>query len=246
MPSSTEFQKQSTPSSPSLSLADFDYDSDSPEEQVPIKQSTGISHSLSAMHIDRNAAVASPFISPDLRNDVATQSDIAALRELIQRKFQLMGAQISNQASAPTPTPAPVPVPMTVAVPAGAFTDSLRAELALQMAKVSILEEEVRSLRSEKQGLRAELDRAENSEALRAELDIANEERKRLHVERQGLWDERADLWRERQTLWEERGDLWKERGDLWQERGDLWVLRDSLLAQVESLTQAEAKPKAD
>ena len=50
---------------------------------------------------------------------------------------------------------------------------------------------------------------------------------------------------RERQALWEERGELWKERGDLWQERGDLWVLRDGLLAQVESLTKAEAKTEA-
>ena len=146
------------------------------------------------MHINQDAAVASPFVSPDFQSNVATQSDITALRELIQRKFQLMEAQISNQVSASVP--APVPAPMPVAVPAGVFTDALRAELALQMAKVSILEEEVRGLRSDKQELRAELDRAENSKALRTELDTANEERKRLFAERQGLWDERADLWR--------------------------------------------------
>lgn len=148
--------------------------------------------SSSALPLNRDMVNASPFVSPDLRDDVATRSDIVALRELIQSEFQLMRAQAPNQSPAPTPVPAAMPS----AVPAGAFTDALRAELALQMAKVSVLEEEVRKLRSEKQGLRAELDRAENPTALRAELDASNEERKRLYVERQGLWDERADLWR--------------------------------------------------
>lgn len=143
----------------------------------------------SALHINRDAAVASPFVSPDIHDNIATKSDIAALRELVQKEFQLMRTHTPNQGA-----PAPGPIPPTV--PAEAFTDALRAELALQMAKVSVLEEETRKLRSEKQGLRAELDRMESSTALRAELDAANEERKRLYVERQGLWDERADLWR--------------------------------------------------
>jgi len=240
MPSALESRNQSAPSSPSLSLADFDYDSDSPLEQGAIRQTNVISPSASALRINRDVAVASPFISPDMRDDVATKSDITALRELIQKEFQLLSTQTPNQGASSAPVPAPAPV--APVIPAEAFTDALRAELALQMAKVSVLEEETRKLRSEKQGLRAELDRMGDSTTLRAELDVANEERKRLYVERQGLWDERADLWRERQSLWEERGELWKERGDLWQERGDLWVLRDQLMAQVQSPTEPQVK----
>ncbi|QRV95534.1 hypothetical protein RhiJN_23552 [Ceratobasidium sp. AG-Ba] len=180
-----------TLSSPSLSLANFDYDSD-----VSVPQPRAVEESGSMLppgaitravrHID----TASPFISPDMREDLATQSDIAELRAMIQNEFSDLKKQILE------PNP-PVPVsPPSVSVPETAFADTLRAELAVQMAKVSVLEEENRKLRSEKQGLRVELERAKNGDATLTQLDAANAELRRLYVERQGLWDERADLWK--------------------------------------------------
>ncbi|KAG9120378.1 hypothetical protein FRC07_004153, partial [Ceratobasidium sp. 392] len=225
MRSATELVNDSIPSSPSLSLANFDYDSDglaelaaghSPPPPPPVTLR------------NREADVSSPFMSAHTYEDRANKSDIVELRAMIQQEFTILKSQLPTATS-----PAPVQAP-TVSVPETAFTDALRAELALQMAKVSVLEEEVRKLRGEKQALHTKLERVENAQPLCAELDAANAEKQRLYVERQGLWEERADLWKyeERQSLWDERGELWKERGALWEERGELWVVRDKLMEQ--------------
>ncbi|QRW09847.1 hypothetical protein RhiLY_08846 [Ceratobasidium sp. AG-Ba] len=179
-----------TLSSPSLSLANFDYDSDVSVPQPRAVEESGSMLPLGAItRAARHIDTASPFISPDMREDLATQSDIADLRAMIQNEFSDLKKQITE------PNP-PVPVPPSVSVPETAFADALRAELAVQMAKVSVLEEENRKLRSEKQGLRVELERARNGDATLTQLDAANAELRRLYVERQGLWDERADLWK--------------------------------------------------
>jgi hypothetical protein len=123
-------------------------------------------------------------------SSAATKEDITSLRLFIQREFE----QLKTQKS---PTPAHPPVE----VPKESFTDALRAELAVQLSKITVLEEETRKLRSEKQELRTALDRAENLPGLQAELNTANQELKRVYVERQGLWDERSALWKERNDL---------------------------------------------
>lgn len=224
-----------TPSSPTLSLESFDDDSDAPVSRIRIAQEPG--HVPAPVSTVRNNSVhvASPWIPQDL----ATQSNIAQLRTMIQHEFSLLKDRFPAPCDVSVPeTDSLVPTPAGVtSVPETAFADALRAELAVQMAKVSVLEEEVRKLRSEKQGLRIELERVKDGQPMRAQLDAANVELERLYVERKGLWEERADLWKERQSLWEERADLWKERGDLWAERGDLWTLRDRLMGQIESLT---------
>jgi hypothetical protein len=126
-----------------------------------------------------------------MREDGATKSDISSLRAMIQQEF----AQLKERLPASNPAALPPPPPV-VTIPVEAFTDAIRAELAVQMAKVSVLEEETRRLRGEKQALRVQLERTEDAQALRSELDASNAERKSLYVERQGLWEERADLWR--------------------------------------------------
>ncbi|KAG9085220.1 hypothetical protein FS749_004603 [Ceratobasidium sp. UAMH 11750] len=229
------------PPSPSLSLASFDSDSDVSAEQTRARSShTSPPLPTTFVNVLNREAdhTASPFVSPDTPENLAT---IAQLQNVIQHEFSLIKNELAAQRSTP---PAPQP---TVSVPEAAFADTLRAELALQMAKVSVLEEEARKLRGEKEALRTELERVSNAQPLRAELDAANAEKQRLYIERQGLWDERAGLWRERQSLWDERADLWgeradlwKERGELWEERGELWVVRDKLKEQVKLLIEAK------
>ncbi|CAE6450123.1 unnamed protein product [Rhizoctonia solani] len=174
-------------------------------------------------------------------SSAATKEDITSLRLFIQREFE----QLKTQKS---PTPAHPPVE----VPKEAFTDALRAELAVQLSKITVLEEETRKLRSEKQELRIALDRAENLPGLQAELNTANQELKRVYIERQGLWDERSALWKERNDLWKERADLWSERQSLWDERGKLWnerddlgTLRDELMAKVQALEISGSSKRA-
>ncbi|KAG8792142.1 hypothetical protein FRC12_007025 [Ceratobasidium sp. 428] len=234
MHSATKLPSDSIPSSPSLSLANFDYDSDASAEQKSHHTCPPLPSPLPT----RETNVASPFIVPDTREDPATKSDITELQTLIRQQVAILRNQIST-------TPVVQALPPEVSVPETAFADTLRAELALQMAKVSVLEEEVRRLRGEKQALRTELERVENSQPVHAQLNAANSEMQHLYVERQGLWDERADLWRERQSLWDERGELWKERGELWKEREELWVVRDKLMEQVQSSVEGRDKPEA-
>ncbi|KAB5589282.1 hypothetical protein CTheo_7282 [Ceratobasidium theobromae] len=220
-----------SPLSVSISLVDFDHELESPlegPEHCPESQPNLISTSAPRSTAPL-AVIANPFEPPVQREDLATQSDITSIRELIQREFELLRTQLPAAGVPPNPPP-------FVAVPAEAFTDALRAELAVQIAKISVLEEETRKLRAEKQELRAALDRAENEPTLLAELGTANQELKRVYVERRDLWEERANLWKEREDLWRERQSLWDERGVLWQERGELWTLRDELSGRVKSL----------
>ncbi|CEL52911.1 hypothetical protein RSOLAG1IB_05979 [Rhizoctonia solani AG-1 IB] len=230
-----ESPAENTLSSPSMSLADFDYDSESPVEPLKYRHA-------GPQHTDESP---SPFPEDRTRlstathhSSAATKEDITSLRLFIQREFE----QLKTQKS---PTPAHPPVE----VPKEAFTDALRAELAVQLSKITVLEEETRKLRSEKQELRTALDRAENLPGLQAELNTANQELKRVYVERQGLWDERSALWKERNDLWKERADLWSERQSLWDERGKLWnerddlgTLRDELMAKVQALESRESE----
>ncbi|KAL5639004.1 hypothetical protein ACGC1H_003393 [Rhizoctonia solani] len=220
----SESMSYSMPSSPSSSLDDFEYDSEAPAKEVkagyePIKLISPIIHS---------PAPESPILLPDVRSDVVTKDDVASLRQLIQHEFD----QLKLHKSTLPP----------VQIPKEAFTDALRADMAVQLAKISALEEENRQLRAEKQALRVALDRAENQPGLQAELNAANQELKSVYVERQGLWDERAALWKERGELWEERADLWRERGSLWDERADLWVVRDGLMEKVASLEAKQSE----
>ena len=171
-----------------------------------------------------------PLIFPNPPTDAATQSDISSLRELVERKFGQLQAQIAAANLPPAP--------------AENLSNALRAELAVQMAKTSILEEEVLKLRAEKQALRAVLDKTESGSGTQKDLNSANLELQRVYVERQGLWDERAALWKERGELWEERGDLWKERQSLWDERGDLWRERDALKVKCNQLAGRASSPK--
>ncbi|CAE7203778.1 unnamed protein product [Rhizoctonia solani] len=180
----------------------------------------------SVTHSTKPAVIGSeahnPVIVSSAHVDVATKDDVASLRQLVQQEFE----QLKLQKSAPQ-----------FNIPKQAFTDALRAEMAVQLAKISALEEENRKLRAEKQELRAALDKAEDQPGLQLELNAANQELQRVYVERQGLWDERADLWKERGSLWEERADLWRERQSLWDERDILrkeldisWAVHDGLV----------------
>ncbi|KAJ1303731.1 hypothetical protein OPQ81_008155 [Rhizoctonia solani] len=201
-----------TPVSPSMSLADFDYDSESPARERP-----------NVIHVEPAPTPPSPPIVISIPesagvSDAATKNDIASLCQFIQHEFEQLRLQRSNSQSHPP-----------VEVPKGAFTDALRAEVAVQLAKISALEEDNRRLRAEKQELREAFERAENQPGLQAELNAANQELKRVYAERQDLWEERA-------ALWKERADLWEERADLWKERGSLWALRDELLQKINLL----------
>lgn len=229
----------SVPPSPSISLGDFDYDSESPLEQATQPEVAGGLVPQSTSHLPSNVPRGSvsqfSAILPGRQEDVATQSDIASLRDLIQTQFEKLRTHISST-SAPSNPPPPPPK-----VPTEAITNVLRPELSAQTAKVSALEEETRKLHAEMQSLKAVLDRAEKDPGLRA----ANQELQRVYVERQGLWDERQRLWDERAGLWTERGDLWRERQSLWderdalwEEREEIWAERDKLKAQVKSLEE--------
>ncbi|KAH7334153.1 hypothetical protein B0J17DRAFT_675580 [Rhizoctonia solani] len=164
---------------------------------------------------------------PGVHMDVATKEDIISLRQLIQYEFEQLKLQNSTSPSRPP-----------IEIPKEAFTDALSTEMAMQLAKISALEEETRKLRAEKQDLGNALERVQNQSRLHAELSAANEELRRVYVERQGLWDERADLWKERGELWVERDGLWKERQSLWDEREKLWEERDGLSSVQEKLSQ--------
>ncbi|CAE6446757.1 unnamed protein product [Rhizoctonia solani] len=211
----TESVNHSTPSSPAISLADFEYDSEPPPAEQPkiIRNEPGPAPPDSLPAFQGQSKTSSTHL------DSATKDDVTALRQLIQHEFEQLRLQKSNLSSHPL-----------AEVPREAFADALRAEMAVRSAKISALEEENRKLRAEKQELRKALDRAENQPGVQAELNAANQELKRVYIERQGLWDERA-------ALWGERGDLWRERQSLWEERAIITHQSDS--------TQNEASPAA-
>ncbi|CUA68223.1 hypothetical protein RSOLAG22IIIB_07755 [Rhizoctonia solani] len=223
--------EHSTPSSPSMSLADFDYDSDSPVERpIPednVQRWLDRDKPKPVSPIPAKHKVQDPVSCPSVP-EFATKEEVSSLRQLIQQEFEQLKAE--------------KPTFPQVEIPKEAFTDALRAEMAVQLAKISVLEEDNRKLRAEKQELRTALERVRNQPGLQADLNAAKQELERVYVERQGLWDERAALWKERGDLWEERGDLWRERGSLWDERAGLWAVRDGLMEKVASLEAKGSK----
>lgn len=222
-------------------------------------QPQATSNSTPGVPSNPSRKLTSAVISPDLRDEVVPQQDVAPLNEVIQREFEQLRIQLLAARASPNLPPPPPPV--TVVVDAltriwsqGPFwvfswailaiaillpllgrtsvhsvNDGLRTEASMQMARISVLEQETRQLRAENQALWTALGQIESNLGVRTELSAANWELERVYAERQGLWEER-------QGLWEERADLWRERQSLWDERDELWSVRDKLVEQVKLL----------